>query len=309
MAAYADKPGVIVAEVDSSTNRQAADEIMSLSSFPTFAELIRGNCTILSIKRDFQSYVDHAEGMRKSRIEESCDIWQNFARHRYPGYVFATKSGDRDSCKAIRSICDKVGIGPDKCFLDRDSSTKPTVTIHYTETFNLTVTAETTAGLASLVWDFSRDPFGDWDMSTIRKSTRRAVVLIYGFTYQIMDAKKVSPKYTRDLLMGRLSMDDFHARAPQIPLAETDTPAYVFSDKNRRKFTILKAAGRKQELRSELDGLLRGEYDSRMKYRMSLIANGGKSDYYWVFGGIAGLIVLICLGGGLIWRKSGSKRE
>jgi hypothetical protein len=116
--------------------------------------------------------------------------------------------------------------------------------------------------------DFFREPFGEWDLATGRRSTRRLLVLVYGYAWQVVDVMGVAKTFVRSFAMGRIGLDEFTARVGKTVYEVRDTPLYVVSNGDRSKYLVWSDVKDTQTLRERLTRAQSGEFDAEMAFPM-----------------------------------------
>jgi hypothetical protein len=297
---YANNSDIIFASADVISHRSAVHKILHPPGYPTFVRVVQGKSTEISAGRTYEHFCAEAELIRKHSLLTTCQFYAPLRIIDRPAVVLATPQTERHSCRLLEQVCARAKVPFSRCFLDKESPQRYNLTFVYTDV-NLTIGNVSRSDLPKCVSDFIRDPFGDWDISEAHRSTRRILILVFGYVWQIVHVKGVAKMFVRDFVMGRLSLDDFATRFGTKKHSIEDTPLYIVSNADRSRYLIWSNLKDIPALKDNLTRALSGDFDSEMMFSFRVIS-GFSRIWVWV---TAASVVFLLLGGSILkyrWR-------
>jgi thiol-disulfide isomerase/thioredoxin len=309
MTKYAQIPGIIIASVDVVTEPEAAHLIFPRGGYPVFVQLIRGNATELSVTRTFEAFCERADQIRKLSGSPHCQLFSRDIPLIYPMFVLATPGNFSRTCDALRQACTTGNSDLRSCFLSPWNSNGLSLTIAYARDWNFTIENVPLQSLGKLISDYSREPFGGWDLRTSVTSERRLAILVYSEAYQLLDVKSIAKSQAEHFLMGRMTFSEFEALVGERNANREDAPLLLVSDLRRRKAVVWRKLAAKKKVIADLQLLREGKFDSEMAFRLDRIQ--GRSGRVWYVVGF--VFVTTLFGFAFLWvcrsRRNCQKQE
>jgi hypothetical protein len=294
---YANISDIILASADVVEQRTAVLKIMTPSGYPTFARIARGKSTEITVTRTYEQFCAEAELIRKQNLLNACRFYTSFTPVDFPAVVLATPPAERHSCTVLEQVCARASVPFARCFLDKRSSEQYNLTFIYTDV-NITIGNLSVLDLPKFSFDFFREPFGNWDIAGGRRSTRRMLVLVYGYAWQIADVKGIAVTFVRDFALGRIAFEDFAMRARTSAYAVEDTPLYVVSNAERSRYLLWSDVNDTRTLRERLAQVRAGAFDAAMSLPMNELIPNMSTVWVWAAAAVGALLI-----GGFVWKK------
>jgi hypothetical protein len=263
MAAYAGAPDVVLACADVPAHARAVARIMRPSGYPAFARVARGAATERSVGRTYEQLCAEAERIRKQGLLPDCRFYAPAAPIDRPAVVLTTPAAERGACALLYRTCWRAGAPAARCLMAAESGLSYALSFFYDDV-NITIGNLTRAQLAPCVADFMREPLGEWDVQAAPRSTRRLLVLVFAYAWQIADVRGVARAFVRDFAIARMAVDDFARRAGAGAYGPQDTPLYVVTDRDRSRCLVWADVRDTRTLRERLARARDGEFDSEM---------------------------------------------
>jgi thiol-disulfide isomerase/thioredoxin len=300
MAQYSRISGIIIASVDVVTDRPAAQQLFKSPGYPSFLQLVAGVATEVSVNRTFEGFCARADQLRKRDVSQLCQLFSTDTPPVYPMLIISTPANQSKPCELVNAACTIGNSEPPHCFLSPTHSNGLSLTVVYGPDWAFTLSNLTTKSLRNLVFDYSREPFGGWDLKTSLTSERRLAILVFSEGYQLLDVKSIAKSQAKHFLMGRLTFADFEALVGHKIATSKDAPLLLVSDQARRKCVVWKNLGRNKKVIADLGLVREGKFDGQMTLRLDAIQ--GRSRVVWYGMGL-GLLAVVARVGFVSFRR------
>jgi thiol-disulfide isomerase/thioredoxin len=265
MSTYANITDIIIAECDIIDHRRAALKLLTVRGYPTFGTIAKGKVTEIATGRTYDAFCQQTEMIRKLNLLGTCRFHWDMTLIDYPAFVFATPATEKMSCWVMEKTCKRAKVPLSRCFLAKQSSESGFgITVLYGRDENATIDNLSKTRLADVVFDFWREPLGNWQLKEGLRGTRRLLVLAYRFAWQIVDMQGIGRNFKRDFLLGRMSFSQFCEARKDHRYSVDDTPLYIVSNSDRSRYTIWSGVSSVAALRAKLERVQKNELDSEM---------------------------------------------
>jgi hypothetical protein len=202
-------------------------------------------------------------------------------------FILTAPQNQSKPCKVLNHACTIKNSELLHCFLNRGNFNGLSLTVAYGPDWNFTLPNVTTRSLRNIISDYSREPFGGWDLRTSVRSARRLAILVYSEAYQLLGVKSIAISQSEYFLMGRLTFADFETLVGDRTVKPEDAPLLLVSDKRRAKCLIWRKLGPNKDIIANLQLVREGKFDAEMAMRLDAIQGRSKAVWYLV-----GLVVL-----------------
>ena len=245
MKLYAFDPYIIVAECDAKNNRDAALKLVHFSKFPTFALIIKGSGTILTVTHNLPSFISKAEEIKEITIDEKCKYFPNDfnnMRDSFPVISFPKNDNYYIDCVKLKKIAKATSLNPRLFFLSNSTSDP---IIHYssnknTHLSNIRKRDELVKTIRDLV---SNLPFSDYGKIKLfaTKTSRKTIIFVYS------DLNATINNFENEVY--RLSLQYYVTKlhiskaSKQFPIPElSNLPIIIIPDSKNAKYGVIKAS-------------------------------------------------------------------
>jgi hypothetical protein len=290
MARFARTPGVVVAEANIDLYRNAISTLARVDSWPSFFDLVRGKATRVSPKRDLESFLQHAEELRREFSGDDCRYYVP-GLHPFPAFVFSVANA---SCALSRPLCEAAGLPRDACLLSwENESNSYRLTVHFDRSVAVRVNATDASELLVRTKEFLSNALTEWDTTEALTALRTPLLVVYESRMELVNITKALRILMADFLIRKVSAVRYRRSSIGGRFPVGQTPAFLVADKARSRFyAVLEGWDPDAPLREQISNATLLPED-RATALEAAFETAPSVDWFWVLFAVSSAMVWV----------------